>query len=75
MVLAVCLALIARAQQAHGEVGPGTKPNIVVILTDDQDYSAETISKMPYLSSRAGWYRFDRAFVNNATCCRLGPPS
>jgi arylsulfatase A-like enzyme len=50
------------------------RPNIILIMTDDQDYSRETISKMPYLHSRTpqaggGWYRFDNAFINNPTCC------
>jgi N-acetylglucosamine-6-sulfatase len=51
-----------------------TRPNVILILTDDQDQSAETISKMPYLRSRdpasgGGWFRFDAAFINNPTCC------
>jgi N-acetylglucosamine-6-sulfatase len=51
-----------------------SRPNVILILTDDQDYSSETISKMPYLYSRTpqgggGWYRFDNAFINNPTCC------
>src|SRR4051794_7816564 len=48
-----------------------TRPNIILILSDDQSY--ESIDKMPYLRSRiapqGGWYRFDNAFINNATCC------
>jgi N-acetylglucosamine-6-sulfatase len=50
------------------------RPNIILIVTDDQDHSRQTISKMPYLRSRdpaygGGWYRFDNAFINNPTCC------
>jgi arylsulfatase A-like enzyme len=50
------------------------RPNIILVMTDDQDHSRETISKMPYLRSRdpangGGWYRFDNAFINNPTCC------
>src|SRR3954453_20278798 len=48
-----------------------TRPNIILILSDDQSY--ESIDKMPYLRSRippqGGLYRFDNAFINNATCC------
>jgi N-acetylglucosamine-6-sulfatase len=47
------------------------RPNIILILSDDQSY--ESIDKMPFLRNRSppqgGWYRFDDAFINNATCC------
>ena len=45
----------------------GTKPNIVVILTDDQTF--ESVSKMPYLSTRKDWITFTKAFDNVAVCC------
>jgi len=66
------LALLAAVPSAQAE--PLVRPNIILILSDDQDYSAQTISKMPYLYSRTpqgggGWYRFNNAFINNPTCC------
>ena len=48
----------------------GTKPNIVLVLTDDQ--TVESASKMPYLQSgvRQGRYiEFPNAEVNNSICC------
>ncbi len=48
----------------------GSKPNIVLVLTDDQ--TVESASKMPYLQQglAAGKYvRFVNAEVNNSICC------
>ena len=63
------VALVSPSQ-APGET-PIQRPNIVLILSDDQSY--ESIYKMPYLRSQippqGGWDRFDDAYVNNATCC------
>jgi VCBS repeat-containing protein len=56
------------ATSGQVRIGSGIdRPNIVLIVTDDQSF--ESVAKMPYLSSRSGWYRFDSAFINNATCC------
>lgn len=44
-----------------------TKPNIVLILTDDQTF--ESLSKMPYTNGRSDWIRFGNAFHNNPLCC------
>jgi N-acetylglucosamine-6-sulfatase len=73
---ALLVAVASLAVSLPGSAGTlqATPPNIVLILSDDQDGSAMTISKMPYLYSRTpegggGWYRFDNAFINNATCC------
>jgi N-acetylglucosamine-6-sulfatase len=43
------------------------KPNIVLVLTDDQ--TMESVGRMPYVSSRTDWISFDRAYVENALCC------
>jgi arylsulfatase A-like enzyme len=43
------------------------KLNVILILTDDQSF--ESISKMPYLSSRTDWITFDHAYENVALCC------
>lgn len=42
------------------------RPNIVLVLTDDQTY--EAVARMPYVSSQQ-WVSFDRAYVENALCC------
>lgn len=44
-----------------------SKPNIIFILSDDQ--TLQSISKMPYLSSRTDWITFTNAFENVALCC------
>ena len=79
---AVVLAIAALAwgivvlPDVSGRGGPGVRPNVIVIVTDDQ--SAETIPNptpvMPYLQKRAlnpndHWVVFERAFVNTPLCC------
>jgi len=72
---AAFLALVATASlrlpAAALSGGQLTRPNIILILSDDQ--TLESIHKMPFLRRRippqGGWYRFDNAFINNATCC------
>jgi N-acetylglucosamine-6-sulfatase len=75
VLLSVLLAVLLVADwQASpgGRVGPNvsqalTRPNIVLILTDDQSY--ESVAKMPYLSSRGYWLNYPRAYIENALCC------
>lgn len=43
------------------------RPNVVLVLTDDQ--TAESVAKMPYVSSRKDWISFDSAYAENALCC------
>lgn len=43
------------------------RPNVVVILTDDQ--RNDSIAAMPYVSSRQDWVEFDQALVNTSLCC------
>ena len=50
-----------------GPVPALKRPNIVVILTDDQSF--ESVAAMPYLSQQKDWVVFDRAYVNVALCC------
>lgn len=44
-----------------------TKPNIVLVMTDDQ--TLESVSRMPYISSRSDWISFDQEFFNVSLCC------
>jgi N-acetylglucosamine-6-sulfatase len=46
---------------------PLVRPNIVLILTDDQTMAS--VAHMPYVSSRTDWISFDRAHINNSLCC------
>ncbi len=59
--------MVTSSASSLSPVTPLIKPNIVLILTDDQ--TMESVAKMPYVSSRTDWYSFDRAQINNALCC------
>src|SRR5262245_48533072 len=41
--------------------------NIVLVLTDDQ--TIESLEKMPYLSGRTDWIKFENAFISTPLCC------
>ncbi len=43
------------------------RPNIIVILSDDQQNSS--LGAMPFTSSRKRWVDFSSAMVNTALCC------
>ena len=77
VVLSVLLAslLVADWQASPGgTVGPAvskalTRPNILLILTDDQN--TEAMQAMSYLPGRpyGSWISFPNAFINTPTCC------
>lgn len=69
VVAAVGLVAAFGAYASDGsQSGPASgKPNIVMVLTDDQTY--ESLAKMPYTNGRSDWVRFDQTFVNNPLCC------
>ncbi|MBI4260369.1 MAG: sulfatase-like hydrolase/transferase, partial [Actinobacteria bacterium] len=57
-------------------VDPGSRPNLVVVLTDDQSaYSeADLAAAMPWLAARLAdpadhWLTFSNAFLNTPLCC------
>ena len=52
---------------ASGAPGKPERPNIVLILTDDQPF--ESLAHMPYVSGRGDWIRFENAFLNTPLCC------
>jgi arylsulfatase A-like enzyme len=62
-------ALLMPAAAAHAlpRATAHSRMNVVLILTDDQ--TLESISRMPYLSSRSDWTRFTSAFDNVSLCC------
>lgn len=72
-VTVAVMALLVAVQSPHGSdatartLRAGSPLNIVLILTDDQ--TAESVSHMPYLSSRTDWIRFTAAFDNVSLCC------
>jgi N-acetylglucosamine-6-sulfatase len=78
VAVAIAIASIAWAVVVLPDAGgqEATRPNVVVIVTDDQ--SAESIPSatpvMPYLQDRAldpndHWVVFEHAFVNTPLCC------
>ncbi len=48
------------------EAARDERPNIVVVMTDDQ-YNT-TVKDMPYTSSRPDWARFSNTMINTALC-------
>ncbi|MGH9190765.1 MAG: sulfatase family protein, partial [Acidimicrobiales bacterium] len=48
---------------------PPAKPNVVLVLSDDQGPDLE--AGLPYLSSQpfGNWIKFSRAYLNNPLCC------
>jgi len=65
-VLAIVTSLPGSVPVA-AEAAPGAPPNVILILSDDQHPA--TLERMPYLSSRDDWLRFDNAITNLALCC------
>jgi arylsulfatase A-like enzyme len=47
--------------------GDSDKPNIVLIVTDDQRW--DSMDDMPRVSALDGWAHFENAFVNDPQCC------
>jgi len=50
-----------------GQAEPPTRPNIVLIVTDDQRW--DSIDQMPELRAAPEWARFANAFVDEPQCC------
>jgi arylsulfatase A-like enzyme len=56
----------AATRPLDGVLAAVKRPNIVLILTDDQSY--ESVAAMPYVSKLSNWYSFTNAYINNSTC-------
>jgi arylsulfatase A-like enzyme len=76
--VAAALLTLGAAVAASGTptAGGDSRPNIVVILTDDQSFDTlpSTPPAMPYLQSQiadpeGNWLWFPHAFVNTPLCC------
>ena len=67
-LLSVVLALLALAALA-APAGAQTRPNIVLVLTDDQRW--DTLSAMPTVQGElvAKGVNFSNGFVVNSLCC------
>jgi N-acetylglucosamine-6-sulfatase len=67
--LATVFALAALAGPAAAEAAPVERPNIVVIMTDDQTLESMRVMSGVKRSLAAEGTTFERAFVSNALCC------
>ena len=70
VILAFTLSLPIGADQARGQIGSSSTPNILVILTDDQRRD-ETMTMMP-MTRRifgGGGTSFSNAFATTPLCC------
>jgi N-acetylglucosamine-6-sulfatase len=67
---ALVVALIGAAPAGAAE-GPPERPNVVLIVTDDQTLSSYTSEVMPKTAAllEAGGTRFTNAFVTSPLCC------
>ena len=70
LALAALVAAVAVSQPAP--VRTDDRPNVIVVLTDDQ--RAGTFARMPWLGSQlaragSGWTEFPNAFANTPLCC------
>ena len=71
-VLAALAGLGAGLAWPLPDVAPRDRPNVIVVLTDDQ--SADTFEAMPWLRRQlarddSGWLSFPNAFANTPLCC------
>jgi len=68
----MALVILSGASAAVAAPALGFQPNIVHVLTDDQDLTLRSMQAMPQLSalvSKAGGFNFTNAFVATPICC------
>ncbi len=66
MLRLVCAVFFIVAAVATSPASAQTRPNVVVILSDDQSFG--TVAGMPFMSKRTDWFDFGHAYANNTTC-------
>jgi arylsulfatase A-like enzyme len=71
-VVLASVALVAAVVVTPVTGRPDDRPNVIVVLTDDQ--RAGTFAEMPWLGSQlarpgSGWTEFPNAFANTPLCC------
>lgn len=70
--LAALVALVSGLAWPAGESRPDRRPNVIVVLTDDQRWDG--FGAMPWLTTElaradSGWMTFPNAFANTPLCC------
>jgi N-acetylglucosamine-6-sulfatase len=71
-VLVALVGLGAGSAWPVADTRPDRRPNVIVVLTDDQ--RADTFGAMPWLDGKlarsdSGWVTFPNAFANTPLCC------
>jgi N-acetylglucosamine-6-sulfatase len=64
--LAVVATLAAPVPTAAAFVG---RPNIVVVITDDQSFDSLPVMRKLMATPRGSWVRFNNAYAEEALCC------
>ena len=69
LVVFLCLAVLSAGGTSLQEAEAATRPNILFVLTDDQD--PDSLARMDKVQSRLidEGVRFKRAFVTTPSCC------
>lgn len=77
LVAGVLLSALIAGRDATADAGPAvdpaaalsSRPNFVVIMTDDQDIDSLPVMRHLLSYVGGGWVRFTSAFANDAKCC------
>jgi N-acetylglucosamine-6-sulfatase len=67
IAVALLLLLPPIETAAASQTKPSPRPNVVLIVTDDQRW--DSVDQMPQLNTATEWARFDNAFVDEPQCC------
>jgi N-acetylglucosamine-6-sulfatase len=70
LVVAVAIAVAGIASgPAPRSAAQGTRPNIVLIMSDDQDFASLPVMRKLLAFPEGSWVKFSRFFINASICC------